>query len=123
MPSLYQISTGNFTPSGGPLNAGIGYSGNGEDLNNILSQNIHNHGPIPVGFYTFDSWYNDPEKGPIVTKLIPSPTNIMYGRSGFMIHGDNKEMNHTASDGCIILPHWLRQTLSTLEDQTLQVIA
>ena len=35
----------------------------------------------------------------------------MQGRSGFFIHGDNANMNHTASNGCIILGPAERQAI------------
>jgi hypothetical protein len=28
----------------------------------------------------------------------------MYGRAGFLLHGDNAALNNTASEGCIIIP-------------------
>jgi hypothetical protein len=45
----------------------------------------------------------------------------MFGRSGFLIHGDNAEMNHTASDGCIILSHDIREQIDESEDRVLIV--
>ena len=38
--------------------------------------------------------------------LIPSPTNEMFGRSEFLIHGDSLEHPGAASEGCIILPRF-----------------
>lgn len=35
--------------------------------------------------------------------LDPDDGNEMFGRSLFRMHGDNAAMNHTASDGCIIM--------------------
>ena len=84
------------------------------------------HGPLPVGIYTMGPWYDDKpgptSKGPIVTRLTPSPENEMYGRSGFMIHGDNDAMNHTASDGCLVAGHGYRAAMAASADNLLDVI-
>ncbi len=121
----YQISTGKMLTPGSRL-LGIGYSGNGPSLNNPLDCRIPNHGPIPPGMYTIAGWFDDPpgpnSKGPIVTRLIPDADNQMYGRGGFMIHGDNDAMNHTASDGCIALTHAYRGIMQADGDNRLQVI-
>jgi hypothetical protein len=47
----------------------------------------------------------------------------MFGRDGFLIHGDNSAMNHTASEGCIILTRDIRQRISDSGDTQLTVIA
>ncbi len=53
--------------------------------------------------------------------LTPAATNIMYGRGGFLIHGDNAAANFTASDGCIVAGPAIRQQIADLvatgEDQ------
>jgi hypothetical protein len=41
-------------------------------------------------------------------RLEPDPTNEMFGRGDFLIHGDNSEGNFSASEGCIILAHDVR---------------
>ena len=40
--------------------------------------------------------------GPYVIPLKPDPGNQMFGRSGFLCHGDSKKEPGTASLGCII---------------------
>ena len=121
----YQISTGKILDPSSQL-LGIGYSGNGASLNNPLDTRIADHGPLPVGIYTMGPWYDDKpgptSKGPIVTRLTPSPENEMYGRSGFMIHGDNDAMNHTASDGCLVAGHGYRAAMAASADNLLDVI-
>ncbi len=88
---------------------GIGYSGRGDGLNNPTYQEVHDLGPIPAGMYTVEPSINPPTHlGPFAFPLIPSAANQMFGRDGFYIHGDNAQMNHSASDGCIILPHETR---------------
>lgn len=93
---------------------GTGYSGNGPGLNNPNLQGARDIGPIPQGDYTIEKFFDDLDgKGPVVAHLIPDLNNEMYGRSGFMIHGDNSEANHTASEGCIILPRAVREFISS----------
>lgn len=118
----YQISGGILSRDG--MVIGTGYSGNGADLNNAGDDSVTGHGPIPVGSYTIGTWFDDPGgKGPIVCHLIPFQTNEMYGRAGFMIHGDNTALDHTASDGCIILNHTLRLMMRQSASVLLEVIA
>ncbi len=58
------------------------------------SKGTHNYGPIPVGVYILkiheyrENWI----------KLVPNVNNMMFGRSGFAIHGRGK----TGSHGCIV---------------------
>src|SRR5271169_2422931 len=97
---VYQQSTGVLSHAGEPL--GKGYSGNGSALNNGKCEMIHDHGPIPKGLWEIGLWFDDKHLGPCVAALRPTSQDV-YGRGGFFIHGDNKAMNHSASDGCIIL--------------------
>ena len=55
---------------------------------------------------------------PIAFPLTPDSDNNMYGRSGFMIHGDNAQ--NDASQGCIIMPRDVRELLH--EGDRLEVI-
>ena len=96
----YQQSTGQLT---GTVTA-EGYSGNGAGLNNPAMQQVHAVGPLPQGTYTIQPPHADPKVGPIAMRLVPAPANDMFGRGDFLMHGDNAAMNHTASEGCIILP-------------------
>jgi hypothetical protein len=120
----YKQSSGAVKAPNGDV-IGYGYSGNGADLNNPAGQADTGHGPIPCGNWTIGPFYNDPSgKGPVVCKLFPCDGNDMAGRDGgFMIHGDNKKANHTASDGCIILPHALREEIAASEDNLLMVVS
>jgi hypothetical protein len=118
----YQQSTGDLTDPQGVI-IGQGYAGHGAGLDNSADENIHNIGPLPTGNYTIGQFFDDPGgKGPIVAHLIPDPTNEMFGRSGFMIHGDTAACNHTASEGCIVLAHALRQTIASSGDNALIVV-
>ena len=48
-----------------------------------------------------DSFDSD-SHGPLVIPLFAMPENEMFGRSGFLIHGDSVEHPGNASEGCII---------------------
>jgi hypothetical protein len=98
----YSQTTGRMT---GENFEATGYSGNGEGLNNPAMQDVHAVGPLPQGSYTILAPHADPKVGPIAMGLAPAPGNEMFRRGDFLIHGDNPQMNHTASEGCIILPH------------------
>lgn len=87
---------------------GNGYSGHGPGVNNQAMEAVHDFGPIPRGAYTIGQFFDDPEKGPIVAHLIPCPATDTFGRSGFMLHGDNAAGDHSASRGCIIMPRAVR---------------
>ena len=123
----YQVSTGTLRDAITGVISMTAYSGHGEGLNNPEFAQVHNVGPIPAGVYTLDPPI-DPSThlGPFAFPLIPSPGNEMFGREGFYMHGDNALMNHSASDGCIILPYGVRQWIARVlqaEPLTLEVIA
>ena len=119
----YQQSTGNLTDPSGEV-IGQGYAGHGAGVNNPADEGIRQTGPLPTGKYTIGPFFNDVSgKGPLVAHLIPDPTNEMFGRSGFMIHGDTMAHNETASEGCIVLAHDLRQAIASSMDDDLVVVA
>jgi hypothetical protein len=112
---------------GGLLHAGefiaTGYAGIGPDLNNPASEGIAFKGPIPRGTYTIGPVQPDGgHMGPFVLPLTPWPVNNMFGRSGFFIHGDNSQVNHSASNGCIILGRQWRLMISSSGDTNLAVV-
>lgn len=103
-----------------------GYSGYLHGLNNPGMQDVHDTGPIPQGFYTISGPpYDSPEHGPFVMRLVPNVHNIMFGRDGFLIHGDlvNAAANpNAASRGCIILGKQYRMAIWDSQDRNLQVV-
>jgi hypothetical protein len=118
--------TWSYSQSSGALShdavfVGTGYSGKGPGLDNPDLQDIPDEGPIPEGTYTIGPASTHPGKGPVVMALEPDPSNEMFGRSDFLIHGDNVAMNHTASDGCIILGLDIRNQIDGTEDRVLIV--
>ena len=89
----------------------FGYSGHGFYRDDPHAEKRSNEGPLPAGTYQLS--------GPVSTTLGgkevgPSSwhlnliTGKLYGRAGFMIHGDTEEEDHSASDGCIVTPYWVR---------------
>jgi len=117
----YQITTGELTRDGTAL--GVGYSGQPECKNDPAKCDQHNHGPIPVGFYTIGEPYDTMTHGPFVLPLTPHADNEMHGRSGFLIHGDSVVHPGTASQGCIIMPRAVREAVNSLDERMLEVIA
>ena len=107
---LYVQSTGGLYRPDGSFCAQC-YSGREEGLNNPAMQQVKDVGPLPVGIYGIGTV--DEEKGPLTIHLTPDPANTMFGRSGFLIHGDNHLANHTASEGCIVAPNGARYEISS----------
>jgi hypothetical protein len=99
-----------------------GYSGHGAGLNNPDAEAQRNVGPIPAGMWTIDPRPLPPgHLGPLALALRPDGFDP-HGRSLFRIHGDTAAMNHTASDGCIILGHDVRQAIVDSGVTRLQVV-
>jgi hypothetical protein len=118
---IYQQSTGRWTHNGNLI--GVGYSGHGPGLNDPAMEQVPDVGPISVGHWVIGSFFTDPDKGPIVAHLTPQPGTDTYGRNGFMLHGDNEAMDHTASLGCIIMSHSIRLYVSQSGDTQLAVVS
>lgn len=114
----YSQSTG-ILSNGEPV--GKGYSGHGEGLNNPKLEMVHDLGPIPKGTWEIGMFFNDLHLGPCVAALRPISQET-FGRGGFFIHGDNKSVNHTGSDGCIILSKTLRETIRDSKETFIAVI-
>jgi hypothetical protein len=116
----YIQSSGILTSQAG-TNVASGYSGFGLGRNNPTIQNIANTGPIPVGFYHIEFVGDTPNHGPYVLRLEPFKDNVMFGRSGFLMHGDSVSHMESASHGCIIMPRPVRELVWTSSDHQLEV--
>lgn len=120
---IYQDSTGKLSRDG--VLVGWGYSGYSFGKNNDADENISDIGPVPEGDYSISG----PEDlaggphGPYVLHLMAWVGNKMFGRSGFLIHGDSILKPGTASRGCIILNYVIRQLIVRSGDTQLRVIA
>ncbi len=119
-PWLYVQSTGQLFRPDGSL-CGTGYAGHADGRNNPLLQEVHNVGPLPVGFYKFGEAVDGTHLGPTAIPLKPDPTNTMFDRSAFYMHGDSA--SHDASHGCIIMGHAIRVEVAEHAGEHLRVIA
>ena len=122
----YEQSTGRLFDANMSVIA-TGYAGgncgkNPEGVNNPAFEETPCVGPLPVGFYNAGAVEDSPNLGPYAIALIPNPSNIMFGRSGFFMHGDTSAMDHSASEGCIIMPRTIREQFYTSADNSLEVV-
>ena len=101
------------------------YSGHGEHKNCPASQNLKGLGPIPCGIYTIGLPFDSTTHGPFCLPLIPDPTNTMWGRSAFLIHGERKPPAKPgmASLGCIIAGLSVRHAMAASGDSLLKVVS
>jgi hypothetical protein len=106
-----------------------GYSGyddpqtSQEGKNNPDLENVADVGPIPVGNYAIGTPVDTVTHGPFVLPLTPDPANEMFGRAGFLMHGDSVVEPGTASRGCIIMGRPVRDQVAASGDNSLQVIS
>lgn len=100
----------------------FGYAGHGSGLNNPDMASVKSIGPPPVGLYSLGPWHDAVHLGPCVSLLSPVGQDA-DGRTGLYIHGDNRSVNHSASDGCIILGPSARYAMRDSGDTSLSVIA
>ncbi len=118
MPWIYEQETGRLFQNG-KLH-GVGYSGRaGPARNNPVMEISRSTGPIPAGRWKIGTAFQHDHKGPIVMRLSPVGHEA-YGRTGFLIHGDNK--SHDASEGCIILGPTIRAAIRDSKDAELTVV-
>jgi hypothetical protein len=112
----YSQGTGELRDEHGDL-VHVGYSGAGDGKNNCAMQAVKNVGPIPRGYWVLGKPYDSRKVGPYAIPLKPAPLTETYGRSAFVVHGDNR--THTASQGCIIMP---RKVRNLLVDRAVKII-
>ena len=118
---IYQQATGRLLHNEKLL--AVGYSGFREGKNNPGMQGVVRVGPIPVGWYAIGETVDSPSKGPVVIRLYPHKTTRIFGRSGFLIHGDSLGNPGEASHGCIIVPRDVRKYITASSDRQLQVVS
>lgn len=119
---MWTYNQANGQLSHGGVAVGMGYSGAKPDgYNNPSMQNVHDVGPIPQGFYTIHEPFDSPAHGPFAMPLEPDPANEMFGRGGFLMHGDSIENPGHASEGCVIMPRSVREEVWKSGDRELQV--
>lgn len=119
MPWEYSQSTGALK-----LNNTIvarGYSGIGIGKNKPENEAVHNIGPIPRGTYSIGKPFHHAHTGAYTMRLIPIKGTNVYGRTGFMIHGDSASHPGEASNGCIIVKLDSRQRIWNSHDHIITV--
>lgn len=119
---IYEQATGKITGCDGHVTA-VGYAGREAGKNNPLVQDAKGIGPLPVGHYTLLPPRDSATVGKYAMPLLPDPTNQMFGRNSFYIHGDSAEHPGLASHGCIVMPRNIREAIWASGDRILQVIA
>lgn len=120
MKLIYTLSKGSlaYVAEGeNPRIIGRGYSGHPPYVNDAAAASLKARGPIPRGVYRVSHPWDHVRLGPVSFFLEPDPSNVMFRRSGFFIHGDNEYGNNSASNGCIILPRKARDEVATLRAQ------
>jgi hypothetical protein len=116
----FRQSTGELFAANGFL-VGRGWAGQGAGKNNPVMENVPGIGPLPRGGYTIEEPHDDARTGPYTMNLVPDAINEMFGRSEFRIHGAALEHPELSSEGCIVLPHDVRQIVWDSGDHRLQV--
>ena len=117
----YAQKTGNLLQDGKLV--ATGYSGGGEGKNDPSMQAVHDVGPIPQGNWTIGGPpINTAEHGPFVLTLTADAGTDVFGRSGFLMHGDSVNAPGTASKGCIIMPRTAREQVWNSGDTELEVV-
>lgn len=116
-----------FSQSTGVLTLGAikatGYAGHGDGKSNPAMQNVPNVGPLPRGWYTVDLQpFQHPRCGAYCLRLDPDESNEMFGRGGFLIHGDSCEHPGQASHGCIVVGPETRRAIVATGESRLQVV-
>ena len=118
---VYEQSTGKLSHNGQFVASG--YAGNGAGKNNPQMEITPETGPLPKGSYAITGHpFHHPHTGAYSLRLSPHAGNRMYGRSGFLIHGDNVKHPGAASNGCIILPLFVRKKIWSSGDKLLEVV-
>lgn len=101
-PWTYEVATGDVFHWDTGAFVFRGYSGKNNSLNKPQDEHLKGLGPIPRGLYTIGQPRTSERTGRFVLDLLPLGHKAQ-GRSGFQIHGDNKNGDFSASQGCIVL--------------------
>lgn len=116
----FQISSGLVSQDAACI--GSAYSGAPGHVNNPADVALKAQGPIPPGIYHIGAPINDPQLGIFCLPLTPAPQNVMYGRGGFFVHGDNaSKPPQSSSEGCIVTDHATRVLISRDPDELIEV--
>lgn len=117
----YSQGTGNlYDPKG--KHVATGYSGHGKGRNNCALQHVRRVGPIPQGLWKIGTPRNSKNVGPFAMDLTPMDGTETFGRSAFMIHGDDGDAELDESRGCVIFPRRVRNAIWDSGDCVLKVV-
>ena len=125
----YDVSTGELTCTDDDTDQDVVdtvcYSGNGQGLNNPAMDDIPNVGPLPGGVvYDMGTGVNNRGTGPQSIPLTPSADSNQFPTTrdsgSFLMHGDNPQMNNTASEGCVICSRETRNQINEAGGGTLR---
>jgi hypothetical protein len=121
----YSQSNGELTDPNGNLVA-HGYAGgncgkNPEGKNNPDMQDQPCIGPLPQGDYIFSEVVDSPKTGHFTIILVPDPSNEMFGRDDFRVHGDSIIHPGCASEGCIVTSLGVRTNMFNSADKAIKV--
>jgi hypothetical protein len=100
---------------------GNAYAGKGDGKNNPGMEDVANTGPLPKGDYSISNPFKHPKTGEYTLRLTPDKANEMYGRDGFLIHGDSTKHPGQASEGCIVTPKPNREAIHDSGLRTIHV--
>jgi hypothetical protein len=109
---VFSISAGTLTDADTGAELGPAYSGAPGHVGVVADVALVGAGPIPPGRWTIGAPVDDLQTGPFSLPLTPEPGTETYGRSAFLIHGDNPSMNESASHGCVIAARDIREAIS-----------
>ena len=118
----FEITTGKLRDKNGVV-VGTGYSGAPGHVDNPADEDLQGLGPIPEGDFTIGAPFNSPDHGPFCLRLTPDASDTMYGRDGFLMHGDSKEHPGAASKGCIVQARTVREAVAASGDNRLRAQA
>ena len=116
----FEQATGYWLTPSGEL-AAEGYAGRDAGKNNPDMQNVKGIGPLPRGWYTAQEPHDDAVVGKYAMRLVPDPSNEMFNRNSFFMHGDSNEHPGLASHGCIVMPRAVREAFWISGDHRIQV--
>lgn len=105
------IKTGQLLADGVPI--GQGYAGHPPHVCDPLAIDVPKIGPLPPGLYDIGAPRDVPESvGAYAMPLTPDARNVMFGRGGFYVHGDNSKGDQSASEGCIVTARAVREIIA-----------
>jgi len=126
----YDTKTGKLAHNG--VYVSTGWAGHNvkdgvQGKNNPDAVSVKGIGPLPPGKYIIGDPYDSPHTGPYTLPLTPDPSNTMYDRDGFKMHGfqvgtDPNDPYNPSSDGCIIQARGTRNQVGASPDKDLEVV-